>query len=262
MRWLALLLVAANGALFLWLSSSGGDNVRSVQEGKLPRVAEIQLIDEQAGNQVESPGPSGQSRPVVQAGSVSVNESRDFDDVDAPGPDVADSDPDSAVEACFGIGWFDERSDARAYRSELREEAPSLDFLGIRERSEPLEPFHWVIIPPLPSRDEAMTRHRELVEAGIEAYVVPSGERENAISLGLFRSRQSAEQVLRQRQAENIDARLVKFPRNRISYALVFQGVAEPAIPDPDTASGRSDGELQLIEFSACEGVATTEKNP
>lgn len=260
MRWLALLLVLANGALFLWLSSSGGENVRSVQEGKLPRVAEIRLIDEQTGSGEQSPEASGQPQTEVQAEPVSANESRSLDDADVRSSDVAD--PESAAGACFGVGWFNEREDALAYYNELRERDSSPDFLGVRERSESLEPFHWVIIPPLPSREKAMTRYRELVQAGIEAYVVPSGERENAISLGLFRSRQSAEQVLRQRQAENIDARLVKFPRNRISYALVFQGVADPAIPDPDTTSGRSDGELQLIEFSACEGVATTEKNP
>ncbi|SET94699.1 hypothetical protein SAMN04487962_1585 [Marinobacter segnicrescens] len=256
MRWVALLLLLINIGLFWWLSSSGQDNVRPVQEGKLPRVAEIKLIDEWVNGQAEPREDEASSRLIVDATEYAEGSS---DALMPPGSGQAG--PESAA-ACYGIGWFNEQAEALAYRNEMLVRFPSLRFGGVQERSEELEPFHWVIIPPLPSRDEAMALYRELVNKGIEAYVVPSGENENAISLGLFRSRVSAERILSERQAENIDATLVKFPRNRISYALVFEGVPQPELQGQGLPPAKSDAELQLIEFSDCEGVATAKKNP
>lgn len=267
MRWIALFLLLVNLALFWWLASSEHSNVRSLDKGRLPRVAEIQMIDEQARGRAV-PGETGGSRPQVEADTVVADEPDEADESDEPDTrerltDAGTQPPPGPSEmACFGIGWFEDEGQARAYRRDLLENYPSLTFRTLAENSEALEPFHWVIVPPLPSREDAQALYRELVDAGIEAYVVPSGENENAISLGLFRSRASAERILSERQAENIDATLVKFPRNRISYALVFEGVPESALAESGLPSARSEAELQLIEFSDCEGVATAEKNP
>ena len=254
MRWLVLLLIAANLGLFFWLSADDPDNVRSVEEGRLPRVSEIELIDQQGLTESGAVQPADDA--VAEEERPSVKE---------PVPEaVAElvSEPRAAPRQCFAIGGFEEEAVAQAYREQLPFGAPDIEFVSTTEQVEPLEPFHWVIIPPLETRDEALQRYRELVNQGVEAYVVPSGERENAISLGLFRSLQSAEGVLRQRQAQNINAILVKFPRNRISYALVFEGVAPSSLDDFGGASVEGQSGLQLIEISDCEGVATAEKNP
>ncbi|MCK7545696.1 SPOR domain-containing protein [Marinobacter bryozoorum] len=255
MRWLALLLLLVNIFLFWWLSSLEGDKVRSVDVGKLPRVSEIELIDQQA-RQGERPATQEPVPGPTTAGSGPGDQETD---------DVMASEPSNRLDSgspCYGIGWFAEADMALEYQRTLLQGVPSLSYRGLHEKREALEPFHWVIIPPLSSRDEAMDLYRDLVDAGVEAYVVPSGENENAISLGLFRSRDSAERVLNERQAENIDATLVKFPRNRISYALVFGGVPESPLRDQGIPPAEREAELQLIEFSDCEGVATAEKNP
>lgn len=254
MRWLVLLLVVANLGLFFWFSANDPDNVRSVEEGRLPRVSEIELIGQQG--LTESGGMQPGNEAVAEEESPPVEES-------VPGNEAGSaSPPGAASRQCFAIGGFEDESAAQAYRAQLSVGAHNVEFVGLEEQVESLEPFHWVIIPPLETRDEALRRYRELVNQGIEAYVVPSGERENAISLGLFRSLQSAEGVLRQRQAQNINAILVKFPRNRISYALVFEGVAPSSLDDFGGASVEGESGLQLIEISDCEGVATAEKNP
>ncbi|MFC4260045.1 hypothetical protein ACFOZ5_13540 [Marinobacter lacisalsi] len=248
MRWLVLFLVVANVAIFLWFSVNEAENVRSVDEGRLPRVSEIEMIDRQGA----SPVPE-QSPPAARvADQPKIPESV---------PPV-EATPDPGAEQCFGIGWFEEESHAQAYRREFVRQEAGVEFRGLTRKEESLEPFHWVIVPPLDSREAALERYRELVAMGVEAYVVPSGERQNAISLGLFRSRRSAEGVLQRRQQQNIDAILVMFPRNQISYALVFEGVPPRSFNDLSDASGQSEAGLQLIEFSACEGVATAEKNP
>lgn len=250
MRWLVLLLVVANVGLFLWFSANEPENVRSVDEGRLPRVAEIEMIGQQVDQEPEpvaTPAVAEQGGEQLSAGAATADEP-----MPDPGPQ----------EQCFGVGWFEEQSHAEAYLRQLARRAPGVEYRGLTRKEEALEPFHWVIVPPLGSRDAALERYRELAAMGIEAYVVPSGEQENAISLGLFRSRRSAENVLEDRQQQNINAILVMFPRNQISYALVFEGVPPGSFSGLGAPSGQSEAGLQLIEFSACEGVATAEKNP
>lgn len=251
MRWLVVLLVAANVGAFLWFSANEPENVRSVDEGRLPRVSEIEMIGQQGSQDASAlESPPSVATEVVEEQAVVAE------------PPVEATPEPAASEQCFGIGWFEEESHAEAYQRQLARRAPGAEYRGLRQREEALEPFHWVIVPPLDSREAALRRYRELVDMGVEAYVVPSGERENAISLGLFRSRRSAERVLESRQGQNIDAMLVMFPRNQISYALVFEGPPPGSFDDLGAASAQSEAGLQLIEFSACEGVATAEKNP
>ena len=256
MRWFVLLLIAANVGLYLWFSANEPANVRSVDEGRLPRVSEIEMIGQQS--EEERPAPEVEAiHGVAQESAQEVAET-------APSsvPELAPEAQPVPRAQCFGLGWFEEEAHAEAYRRQLTQQTPDLRFRGLTQREEPLEPFHWVIVPALETRQAALERYRQLVDLGVEAYVVPSGERENAISLGLFRSRRSAESVLQQRQEQNIDAILVKFPRNRISYALVFEGAPPESVGELEGVSGQSEAGLQLIEFSDCEGVATAEKNP
>lgn len=157
MRWIALFLLLVNLALFWWLSSSEQSNVRSLDKGRLPRVAEIQMIDEQARGRAV-PGDTGGSRPQVEADTVVADEADESDEPDTRErlTDAGTQPPPGSSEmACFGIGWFEDEEQARAYRRDLLENYPSLSFRTLAENNEALEPFHWVIVPPLPSREDA-----------------------------------------------------------------------------------------------------------
>ncbi|WP_339806878.1 SPOR domain-containing protein [uncultured Marinobacter sp.] len=171
------------------------------------------------------------------------------------------NDDHGGANSCFLVGWFDDESVAREALGHIRaSDQPS--FIGIHQRNLELDAFYWVLVPPYESRQVAIAASRELSARDIESYVIPSGEQENGISLGLFRSRESAERLLEDRTGQNVAATLVMLPRNRISYALVFEGPSE-AIELPEVAHGLAEGgRLQRIEISDCEGVATAEKNP
>jgi len=50
----------------------------------------------------------------------------------------------------------------------------------------------WVVVPPLNSRREALRKLRELQGKGIDSYIITQGRLKNAISLGMFKRRESA----------------------------------------------------------------------
>ena len=55
-----------------------------------------------------------------------------------------------------------------------------------------LEPHYWLIYPPLNEFSAAKALYNQLLSAGFDSFVIPSGEQRNGVSLGLFNDRQTA----------------------------------------------------------------------
>jgi hypothetical protein len=102
------------------------------------------------------------------------------------------------------------------------------------------EPAWWVHVPPLPSREEAERRAREIRASGVaDVQVVTEGERwRNAISLGIYKTKESANlRVARLRDSAVRNAAVTE--RNDL-LRLEAIVIVEPA---PDLAARM--GELQ-----------------
>lgn len=224
MRWLALgLLVLSLGLFYLPEFLGPSDGMARVASGSLPRVASL-----------KSPGAEGPS-----PGSVSAQK--------------------ESERSCVRLGWIETLQRARG----LIDNQPLAAESGFRveEVERELSPFHWVIIPPQP-REVALRQFRDIQRRGIDSYLVTEGENRNAISLGLFESRESAISVLEEKKRQKLNAVLVNFPRNQISYALTFE--AEPELAEELVQAVKADygSNFDFVEISPCEGVATPEKSP
>ncbi|WP_375194066.1 hypothetical protein [Marinobacter sp.] len=165
----------------------------------------------------------------------------------------------SASNSCVRLGWLPSAQQAQR----LVDNQPLASEAGFRveEVERELPPLHWVIIPPQPP-EVALRQFRDIQRRGIDSYLVTEGENRNAISLGLFESRESAISVLEEKKRQNLNAVLVNFPRNQISYALSFE--AEPELAEELVQAVKADygSKFDFVEIEPCEGVATPEKNP
>lgn len=260
MKWFAGMLLIANIAV--WFYGGQGEVVpeKNTIEGQLPRVSALEVVppanrNDQSGQDLKS--------EVIEQPAITNDRGLAFDsrkeapDSERQIPLVANQ--AEQTEVCIEIGWFEDEASARDAAGTLGVTDAIKRILAVER---PRAPLHWVIIPPVPSRSEANQRYKEIRSIGIDASLVARGERENAISLGLFESRAAAERVFTRRKALGLNARLVTLPRNRISYALVFSAVLRS-----DTEAGRSllgefEARFDSVKFSACEGVATTDKTP
>lgn len=161
--------------------------------------------------------------------------------------------------SCARLGWIESAERARR----LVDNQPLAQEAGftVEEVERELPPLHWVLIPPQPE-DVALRQFRDIQRQGIDSYLVTEGENRNAISLGLFESRESAISVLEEKKRQNLNAVLVNFPRNQISYALSFE--AEPELSEELVQAVKADygSNFDFVEIRPCEGVATPEKNP
>ncbi|WP_227539325.1 hypothetical protein [Marinobacter sp. Arc7-DN-1] len=224
MRWMALLLLFLSLGLYYLPDYLGpSGGMAKVASGSLPRVVSL-----------KSPDPEG--------GAVKVVPSQE-----AP------------VLSCVRLGWIDTAERTR----ELINSQPLVSEAGfaIEEVDRGLAPLYWVLIPPQP-REVALRQFRDIQRQGIDSYLVTGGENRNAISLGLFEYRESAISMLEEKKRQNLNAVLVNFPRNQISYALTFEAESDLAEELVQAVKADYGNNFDFVEIRPCEGVATPEKNP
>lgn len=250
MKRLALLLVVANLALWVFgtLMRPGSLPVGpDSAEGRLPRVAELELLSDPE-MVTDQDAVSEQGAPIGAEIAVA--------DDSITGPELP-----SPERFCVRLGWFEAAEEAGEAAALIRGELDGRE-VTVTEEASPLPPFFWVIIPPSASREAAQQRLTEIQRRGIDSFLVVEGEQANAISLGLFESREAAEQLLAQRNAENLHAVLALFPRNHISYALVFEASYVPGSQELLADQAEFSDRFELVEINGCESVATQKKTP
>lgn len=133
--------------------------------------------------------------------------------------------------ACIEIGPFQTQSDLRQAETAL---AAIGRPLGHREAVERRFRGYWVYLPASASRDRALVTARELAAAGIrDYYVVTAGDRENTISLGLFRDRANAERRQGEMQTRGYQAEMNERVEEQRVYWLTL--AQSPAAAPPGT---------------------------
>ncbi|TGN38595.1 hypothetical protein [Marinobacter confluentis] len=263
MKWLLLVILAANA--LVWLAGDFWIPARTnivAENQTLPRVSTLK-VDGDSGipaddQPVEPKAPmtplKAMSEPDTEARAEAANVP--VVELDASVADGQSGDP--VVPTCVRLGWFETAEAARNAYQSLG--SPGAVY-AVTEQERALEPLHWVIIPPQPE-DRALSLFRDLQQRGIDSYLVTQGENRNAISLGLFQSEDAAKRVLAAKKRQNLNAVLANFPRNQLSYALVFE---VPPADGEDAGDGLVrdyPGDFEMVEISRCEGIATTPENP
>ena len=246
MRWLALLLFGVN--LVLWYVAGvlqPPERSSETFSGTLPRVASLKFPAE--------------PEPLPEVGDPDS----DMRAAEVAAPDTAPASPDSVPVGpplqCVRMGWLESREAAETLLGAITA------FEGVAVEIEEVErqrpPLNWVMIPPQPP-EAARRQFRDIQRQGIDSYLVTEGEYRNAISLGLFESREAAISVLEEKKRQNLNAVLANYDRNQISYALDFE--AEPDLAEDLVQAVTSEygKNFDFIEINPCEGVATSEKTP
>jgi len=148
-------------------------------------------------------------------------------------------DPNAAAPVCSTLGPF---ADQTALKRGIDVLTPQVTRIQYQESSTVTTRGYWVYLPALDSRDAALKSARQLNAAGVrDYYVVTAGDRENTVSLGLFRDRENAGRRQSQIAALGFPARLEE--RTEVERAWWIEFERESAEP-PDYS--KLDGAVQL----------------
>ena len=131
---------------------------------------------------------------------------------------------------CYSIGPFSSESGAA-------EAGQTLNSLGLvsEQREEVRRELtgYWVFIPPLPSRAKAKKLAATFKGLGIKDFqIVPSGPKKNAISLGFFRNRDSAEQLSARISALGLSPEKEENHKENSGLWLDFSSPNHPPLPE------------------------------
>lgn len=213
MRWVFLLLLMANGFYFLWWQQQA--------------TMEAQMADprRQAGAEVDSLVLLKEADPGAAPQKPEP----------APEPPAAQvADPAPAPERCWELGPFPQQARAGAVAAALR--AGGDLAVTVTPVEIPGEPDYWVHIGPFASRTEALARFHELQAKGIDSFLIRDGELANAVSLGLFSSRQRAESAQRQYRSLEYPVKIHVLRRFREGHSVRAVGAVDAAAVDKSLA--------------------------
>lgn len=127
---------------------------------------------------------------------------------------------------CYMAGPYADELDAR----HLLARAAALSFSGRINTveiatGEPAE--YWVLVPPRASRAEAMRVLRELQQRSYDSYIVTQGELAEAVSLGLFRNKESAYRLQKTIEGYDIPAEVRVMNKASREYWVEIREVAQ-----------------------------------
>lgn len=149
--------------------------------------------------------------------------------------------PAERQRLCPVVGPFETRAEGEQALEELTEADYQGRVRGIQVEEERL---HWVYIPSLDSRDEALQTLRELQSRGVDSFVVSEGEDRNAISLGYFQSEDSARGLRSKMETAGYPAEIRETAEEVTEYWIYI-----------DSRSVDDDGEALRRFLQAREGV-------
>ncbi len=215
MKYLVYLLVVLNLAWFAWQRTQPPPEPQAPRLAPLPEGVEpLVLLPERKRQEPEAvtpaleaeppPGPAGSGEPQPEAGPAA--------------PPAPEPEPVAVVPVCRTLGPVASSEQASELVARLSAEAyPTI----LRDGETQVPAGYQVYLPPM-SGEQARQVVARLQEAGMTDYFVG---RNNRISLGIFSSRQKAEQRRQAIRELGYDARLDTRYRTRKVYWIDFQDV-------------------------------------
>lgn len=130
----------------------------------------------------------------------------------------------SAQPLCTLVGAFKKILQAEYFIEEI-------GALGLKAEIKNLivesEPRYWLHLRPEKSRKDALRRLNELQRRGIDSYVIPSGNLENGVSLGMFSNKTLADNMFEKVKALGYAPKIVTVPREQKEiWAFLLAGEA------------------------------------
>lgn len=173
----------------------------------------------------EEPGPA------ATAQFVNEEEGPPPEDLAAPASPGA---PANAV--CALVGPFSERGAAQTAAAGIRAAGGSVEW---QLETVSVAPTYLVYVVPAAAKDEAVETWRALRAQSIEAFIIPSGERKNGISVGVF-AEQPRAAAQRERVAKLGHAvQVVAMERSATVFRLLARTAPEALIGQPYVACKR-----------------------
>ncbi len=121
--------------------------------------------------------------------------------------------------ACFTIGSFTSRDQAKKVLTRVERHGLLGDIRTI-EQSE--RNGYWVLLPPLANRKLAKEILRDMHKANVDSFIVTTGQKSNAISVGIFNSESHAKRRVKDLRGKGFNVVMEERLRTKSLYWVDF----------------------------------------
>lgn len=240
MKWLFSILLIANLGLLIWLYPQREQ--AAATQGPLAQMGELRLV----GEVPAKPAGASALQEEVESVTPDLEQQQAAKTIDAKSPVEAIPPPEvkpvpagnveseaAVVEAqpqCETIGVFEKRVQAELLSVQLLA-------LGLKpeiaSETSNEQAGYWVLIPPQPTRTDAIDTAKELEAAGVaDLWRFTSGNLAHAISLGLFRDEERAEARKQQIAALGFAPEVRPRYRQLTKYWLIYSYTEESPVTE------------------------------
>lgn len=256
MNWrsLTLLLIAANFIYWGWNTWIYEPQNNLVNHRFNVDTPELVIVDEVSTSALiaseESPSRENTSEVIIDGAIEVTTLTTDaaLGSADELKPVESNDIATPVLKVCHRVGFFTDKSETeRAQAWLLTENLTSL----VQTSTENVFAGYWVHLPAYPNSEAAAQVVTALQEKNIKDLFVETRQpNQNAISLGLFRQRNGAEQRLKQIQALGFPAKIINREPEQTVYWLdieVDEGQVPPLARIPVT-----EGQVRRLERREC----------
>ena len=174
-----------------------------------------------------------------------------------PAPEPTASPDPPTPRACLTLGPLGDTAPLTEIQTWLEQRGASVDIRTDERREVAL---YWIYFPPVTSRREAVAQVERLREEGLsDVIVVPKGDMENAISLGVFSRTDTRDRRLRELNAKGYQPSIS--PRYRTTLAT-WMDVSAPEDTISDDAVQARWPELELVRKPCAGGQIAADAPP
>ena len=171
-------------------------------------------------------------------------------DVDGPADEQAgpaEDSPQAPQEKnlqCYTLGPFSEEAALQDLKARLSEQ---VDNLQVRRREEREPHRYWVYLPPQHSREQAIAMSKALARKKVkDYYIIRSGEKNNAVSLGHFREKMHADRRVSRLRKMDFDVQVEVIYRQYSLFWLDYSIDGSQQLADELIAPYLTDGAARL----------------
>jgi hypothetical protein len=236
MKWLFLLLLTVNAAIFAWgyqqeqiqppAVEAGGDlgNMRLISE--LQEDTKLESEAEPDTKQEESlePQPKTEAVEKVASNDSAAEKTAATEQVEKSEPQEPEP---GTISKCGVIGPLKDRQMAKQIMEDLDKAEIEAK---LRRKIDKEQIGFWVVIPPVEDGSQAQAKIDELAKVGVEdIWHFRGGGMKNAISLGMFANKENAEKLSKEVLAKGFETEMRPRYVNKTSYLVKFT-IAKPKV--------------------------------
>lgn len=229
MRWLFVLLILLNGAVFGWLYHQQQTN---------PKVEAPSIVEPSEGEQLELRSEA-RARALNKELQTDNNIQADSTEPAKKAPSEtsqtqAKTEPsktepvEDKVTRCYRSTPFNEQIDARLLAAKIKK----LGYQASIETSKSaanLPTKYWVYVPKQGTKKDMQKIHTSLKKKNFDTFLITKGELAGAISLGIYRSKKSALNLEKEVTGFRVPVAIKVIDGSQDQHAVIF---FTPVLPD------------------------------